>query len=126
MPLTKKLGTSLKMRLEKLRLWNNSWLLTPYGCPEFMFVSGGGPDVRTVSRAYHQYPKMTTMTRSLLIAPPWPSWPPSPWIANGDSCPYQYGLMAVSTVITFLRGRPHPILTLADGRPFFGSKSKPV
>ena len=51
MPLTKNLAqSSLKMSLKRLRFWDNSRLLTPYGCPEFMFVSGAGPDVRTVTQ----------------------------------------------------------------------------
>ena len=40
---------SLKMPLKRLRFWDNSRLLATYGCPEFIFVSEGGPCVRTVT-----------------------------------------------------------------------------
>ena len=50
MPLTKNLvQSSLKMPLKRLSFWDNSWLLTPYGCPEFIFVGEAGPGVRTVT-----------------------------------------------------------------------------
>ena len=44
--------SSLKMPFKRLRFWNNSWLLTPYGCPEFIFVRGAGLGVRTVTHLH--------------------------------------------------------------------------
>jgi len=45
----KMVQSSLKMPLKMLSFWDNSRLLTPYGCPEFIFVSEAGPGVRTVT-----------------------------------------------------------------------------
>ena len=43
--------SSLKLPLKSLRFLYNNQLLTPYGCPEFMFVSGARPGVRTITLA---------------------------------------------------------------------------
>ena len=40
------------MPLKRLSFWDNSRLLTPYDCPDFIFVSEAGPGVRTVTRRY--------------------------------------------------------------------------
>ena len=61
MPLTKNLAqSSLKMPLKRLRFWDNSRLLTPYGCPEFIFVSGAGLGVQTVTRMLERRRERTT------------------------------------------------------------------
>ena len=41
--------SSLELPLKRLRFWYNNRLLAPYGCSEFIFVSGAGPGVRTVT-----------------------------------------------------------------------------
>ena len=41
--------SSPELPFKRLRFWDNSRLLAPYGCSEFMFVSGAGPGVRTVT-----------------------------------------------------------------------------
>ena len=46
--------SSLKLPSKRLRFWENSRLLTTYGCREPTFVSGVGPGVRTVTRASMQ------------------------------------------------------------------------
>ena len=73
-------------------------------------------------RAYHQLPKIATMTRSRPIAPPWPCRPPSAWIVSGDYCPYQYGSIAVSnggyifteTTTSYVRSRGRAIRRKGD------------
>ena len=45
----KNIQSSLKLPLERLRFWDNSWLLTTCGCRECMFVSEDGPGVRTIT-----------------------------------------------------------------------------
>ena len=46
----KNTGTKyVELLFKRLKFWYKNWLLTPYGGPEFMFVSGAGPVVRTVA-----------------------------------------------------------------------------
>ena len=60
--------SSLKMLLKRLRFWDNSRLLTTYGCPEFMFVSEGGTGVRTVTLDFAELAEETTRQNYQLLS----------------------------------------------------------